>query len=123
MRISLALLAAHVARERSCRDIVAITASPAFPDRLGPLPLTRLCEHFGWEVIPSEPVRGLRSIHARLDSLLIWGLVLAFNPGGLRGRGLSHRRIEVWMSRSRLLERHGSRRAGGDMKTAMVEPS
>jgi hypothetical protein len=106
MRFSLALLARHVAQHPECRHIVAITASPAFPDRIGPLPLARLCEHFGWEIVP--PRHASDGIHARLDGLLVWLLIWAFNPAGLRDRGVAHRRIEVWMSRARLLERYGA---------------
>jgi len=104
MRHSLALLARYVAQRPECRDIVAITAAPPFARRLGPMALARVAEHLGWEVVPP---RHDGAIHRRLDGLLMWLLIWAFNPGGLRGRGIAHRRLEIWMSRARLLERHG----------------
>jgi hypothetical protein len=126
MRHSLALLSQHLEQESHYRDIVAITASPTFPDRLGPLTLTRVCEYFGWEIVAPEHKRHLHSVHAWLDSLLVWGLIWAFNPAALRGRGASYSRIEVWMSRSRLLDRYAARTdIGGkaDKTEAMVEGS
>ena len=66
------------------------------------------------------------SLHAWLDSLLVRGLIWAFNPAALRGRGASYSRIEVWMSRSRLLERYRVRTdIGGkaDKTEIMVEGS
>ncbi len=108
MRHSLALLGQHIEQEPHYRDIVAITASPTFPDRLGPLTLTRVCEYFGWEIVAPEQKKHFHSLHAWLDSLLVWGLIWAFNPTALRGRGTSYSRIEVWMSRSRLLDRYAA---------------
>ena len=94
-----------------------------FPERLGPAPLTRLCEHVGWEIVPPAAAGG--RWHARLDSLLIWGLIWAFQPAGLRGRGVAHGRIEVWMSSAKLTGRYGSRggdgRAGPDHHPAVLE--
>lgn len=105
MRHSLALLARHIAQRPEYRDIVAITAAPPFASRLGPLAVARVAEHLGWEVVPPRRVGAIR---ARLDGFLMWLLVWTFNPAGLRGRGIGHRRIEIWMSRARLLERYGT---------------
>jgi len=110
MRHSLALLSRHIEEAPQYRDIAAITASPTFPDRFGPLTLTRVCEYFGWEIVaPEHRYKHFHSVHAWLDSLLVWGLIWAFNPTALRGRGASFSRIEVWMSRSRLLDRYAPR--------------
>ena len=126
MRQSLADLSRHIEQEPDYRDIAAITASPTFPDRLGPLTLTRVCEYFGWEIVASDRRMPFHSLHAWLDSLLVRGLIWAFNPAALRGRGASYSRIEVWMSRSRLLERYRVRTdIGGkaDKTEIMVEGS
>ena len=106
LQYSFALLANHVARDPACKDIAAITALPVFPGRLGPDGLTRLCRHLGWEVLPQPERR--RGLAVWLDNILIWLLIRVFNREGSRGRGLSHGRIEVWMTRARLLDRYAA---------------
>ncbi len=121
LRNSLALLARYIEREPSCRDVAAITALPVYPARLGPAALTRLCEHLGWEVAPPPERRG--AVPAWLDSVLIWLLIRVFNPEGARGRGLAHGHIEVWMTRSRLLDRYPARTDMESKTTALMEQS
>lgn len=123
MRRSLALLARYLETEPRYRDIAAITAAPTFPDRIGPLTLTRVCEYFGWEIVPPEQRQHAGAIHTWLDSMLIWLLIWTFNPGGLRGHGLSHGRIEVWMTRARLLDHYKARTDMRDKLPAMVKQS
>lgn len=122
LRHSLALLARYIEREPSCRDVAAISGRPVYPVRLGPGPLTRVCEHLGWEVVPWRPERR-DAVKAWFDSVLIWLLIREFNPEGARGRGLAHGHIEVWMTRSRLLDRYPARTDIKSETTAMVEQS
>jgi hypothetical protein len=37
------------------------------------------------------------------DSMLLWGLAYAFNPAGLRTKGLLRHRHQLWISRRTLL--------------------
>lgn len=107
LQYSFGLLADYIVHDPRCRDIVAIAAEPVFPTRLGPEALTRLCRRLGWEVMPRRESRGRMA--AWFDSMLIWLLIRVFNREGSRGRGLSHGRIEVWMTRARLLDRYAAR--------------
>jgi hypothetical protein len=105
MRHSFGLIANHLEHEPHLREIVAIRGTPPFPERMGPVPLTRVCEHLGWEIVAPEAASGWP--RAWLDSMLIYGLIWAFQPAGLRHRGVAHGRIEVWMSRGKLTRRYG----------------
>ena len=51
----------------------------------------------------------LARVHRFFDSVLVWGLVRAFNPSGLRSHGLWHSRIQIWMSRRKFIGRYGGR--------------
>ena len=121
IRYSFAMLADHIEREPRYRGVVAIHGAPAFPRRFGPAALSRTLHHFGFDVV--EPDRAGGSIRAWLDSLLILGMNWAFNPVELRRHGKSYGRIQVWMSRRRLLDRYGSRRATDAMRDTMVKQS
>lgn len=103
IRHSFGLLADCVDREPRFREVAAIVATPTYPRRSGPVPLSRTLRLFGFDVVD----RGGAAIHDRLDSLLVLGLNWAFNPVELRRHGLSYGRIEVWMSRGTLLKRYG----------------
>lgn len=119
IRHSFAMLADHIERDPRYRGVTAIHGAPAFSRRLGPAPLARTLHHFGFDVAVPERAGG--SIRDRLDSLLILGMNWAFNPVELRRHGKSYGRIQVWMSRTKLIERHGSRHIVGDMKTNAPE--
>lgn len=120
LQYSFGLLADYIVRDPQRRDIVAIAAEPVFPARLGPDALTRLCRRLGWEILPPEK-RGRLAVW--LDNVLIWLLILVFNREGSRGRGLSHGRIEVWMTRARLLDRYAARTDIGNDGKVMVKQS
>jgi hypothetical protein len=107
VRHSLALIADLLAHDPRFGDVVAIHGAPAFAAQNGGETSTRICEHLGYDVLGGEGEDG--PIHAWLDSLLIWFLMRAFNPASTRGRGLSHRRIHIWMSRQKLIARYGRR--------------
>ncbi len=121
LQYSFGLLADYIVRDPQRRDIVAIAAEPVFPARLGPDALTRLCRRLGWEILPQPEKRGRLAVW--LDNVLIWLLILVFNREGSRGRGLSHGRIEVWMTRARLLDRYAARTDIGNDGKVMVKQS
>jgi hypothetical protein len=120
IRHSFELLADYIETEPRFADVAAIHGAPAFPQRFGPVALARTLHHFGFDVMPPEHDL---SLHARLDSLLILGMNWAFNPVELRRHGRSYGRIHIWMSRRKLIERHGTRRPIGAMSPALSEPS
>ncbi|MGH6990506.1 MAG: YkoP family protein [Stellaceae bacterium] len=109
IRYSLGILAARMAGDRRFAEAEAIQAAPAFAYRFGnAVQLSRICERFGFEVLDLEPRSRLAGrIHDILDGMLIWGLIWAFNPGALKNHGLSHRRIQIWMSRRKLVDLYG----------------
>ena len=103
MRHSLALIAARLDRDPRLADIAAAQGAPAFPWRLGASQMSRIAAHFGFDAFEHES----GAVHAFLDSILLRGLVRAFNPAGQRGRGVLYRRCDVWISRAKLLSRYG----------------
>lgn len=98
---SLRLLAQTMRREARFADIVAIFAAPAFSSRAGSAIIARLSGRIGFDVMENERWDG--PIHALLDSLLIWALMRAVNPASARDRTIAHRRIQIWISRQKLL--------------------
>ena len=119
IRHSFAMPADLIERDPRYRGVAAIHGAPAFPRRLGPAALARTLHHFGFDV--TVPDRAGGSIRDWFDSLLILGMNWAFNPVELRRHGKSYGRIQVWMSRAKLIERHGPRRGFGDRKANVPE--
>ena len=118
IRYSFQMLADHTEREPWLRDVVAIVAMPTYPRRAGAAQLTRTLTLFGFDAVSYAP----GAVYATLDSLLALGMNLAFNPAGIRRHGLTYGRIEVWMSRQKLIGRYGSGRRVGSRKE-VVEAS
>jgi hypothetical protein len=118
---SLSLLAEALTRERRFADVAAIFAAPAFAAGGGPAITTRLSTRLGFDVLDGPSSDG--SIHAWFDSLLIWVLMRTFNPASVRGRGLAHDRVPIWMSRSKLLTMYGPESGTALRPAAMMEPS
>jgi YkoP domain len=110
VRHSLGVLADRFEHDPMMATAQAIQASPAFAYRFGnAIQMSRITERFGFEVLDLEPETGLTErIHDVLDGMLVWGLIWAFNPGALKNHGFSHRRIQIWMSRRKLLSLYGS---------------
>lgn len=56
----------------------------------------------------SRSARGYRRFKQWVDTMYVWGLTWAFNPGSLNGKNLLHyERCGLWMSRQMLLNRYG----------------
>jgi hypothetical protein len=105
MRTSLMAVAAYVERERSLDAIRALHGAPPFGSRIGAVQMVRTACRFGFDVIdPDEaPHEWRERIHLVFDSMLLWGLAYAFNPAGLRSKGLLRHRHQLWISRRKLL--------------------
>lgn len=109
MRHSLALLAAYLERESALDAVRALRGWPPFASRIGALQMVRTAERFGFDVIdPQAPLEWRGRIHAVLDSMFLWGLAYAYNPGRLKVyRGLLRHRYQLWISRQKLLRCYG----------------
>ena len=115
MRHSLAAVAAYIESERQLDAIGALHGEPPFASRVGALQMVRTAQRFGFDVIDPDAPREWRDrIHAVLDSMLLWGLAYAFNPGRLKakGQGLLRYRYQLWMSRRKLALCYGAAGAG-----------
>ncbi|HWI28599.1 MAG TPA: hypothetical protein VN668_16615 [Stellaceae bacterium] len=109
MRSSLTAVAAYVEREHGLDAIRALHGAPPFGSRLGALQMVRTAYRFGFDVIdPDAPPEWRERIHLVFDSMLLWGLAYAFNPAGLKTKGLLRYRHQLWISRRKLLLRYGS---------------
>lgn len=120
MRASLIAVAAYVESERSLDAVKALHGAPPFGSRLGPIQMVRTAHRFGFDVIEAGASREWRErIHVVFDSMLLWGLAYAFNPAGLKTKGLLRHRHRLWISRRKLLQRYGS---GLDLAPRRADP-
>ena len=112
MHGSLATVARYVANCPELDDVRALHGAPPFGSRLGAAQMVRTGERFGFDVIyPDAPREWRERIHLVFDSMLLWGLAYAFNPAGLKSKGLLRHRYQLWISRRKLLHLYGSREA------------
>jgi hypothetical protein len=108
IRRSLSLTALHLERERGLASIVAVHGAPTFRSRLGRPQMIRAAERFGFDLAaPESPLNWREAVHDFFDSLLLWGLVMAFNPSAQRCGTVLRHRYQLWISRQRLLGRFG----------------
>jgi hypothetical protein len=108
MAVSLAAVAAYIERERTLDAVKALHGAPPFGSRLGTIQMVRTAQRFGFDVIEADASREWRErIHVVFDSMLLWGLAYAFNPAGLKTKGLLRHRHQLWISRRKLLLRYG----------------
>ena len=109
MRHSLTTLAGYLESEGSLDAVRALTGWPPFASRVGALQMVRTAERFGFEVIDADvPLEWRGRLHAVLDSMFLWGLAYAYNPGRLKvHRGLMRHRYQLWISRQKLLRCYG----------------
>jgi YkoP domain len=109
MRASLIAVAAYLERERMLDAVGALHGSPPFGSRLGALQMVRTAHRFGFDVIdPDASPEWRERLHLVFDSMLLWGLAYAYNPAGLKTKGLLRHRHQLWISRRKLLLRYGS---------------
>lgn len=104
IRQSLILTALYIEQERALASIVALHGAPPFRSRLGEAQMLRAAKRFGFDLIqPDAPGNWRSAVHEMLDGLLIWALLLAFNPSAQHGHGASRHRYHLWISRQKLL--------------------
>ncbi len=109
LRHSLCRLASEVRSNPAYRDIRALQAAIGFTGGLGRArQVARLAAQLGFEVRESRR-RGPAWLHDIPQSLFVWGLIRAFNPGALRRSPLIRYRHELWISRAHLLGRYCTR--------------
>jgi hypothetical protein len=104
-RHSLALVADYV--ERELGDVVAVHGEPPFGSRLGALQMIRTAERFGFDVLQPDGTDMRDRIHEIFDSMLLWGLIMAYNPAAARGKTLVRHRYQLWISRAKLRRLYG----------------
>jgi hypothetical protein len=111
LRHSYELVADELEANPRWASIGAVQAEPTFAYRSdGARPLTRISELLGFDVVHVDGGKGISArIHGFFDSVLVWGLVWAFNPSGLKSHGLWHGRVQIWMSRQKFIGRYGGR--------------
>ncbi|HZS81359.1 MAG TPA: hypothetical protein VFA50_00695 [Stellaceae bacterium] len=123
---SLRLLAAHLRDDGAYPGVKALRGEAAFTSRIGRRQMVRVARRYGFEMF-----QGNTPLHRRFrffwENFLIWGLVWAFNPGGLRGKSLIKERFELWISREVLVSRYAgpparppSRRCTGAMSSSGI---
>lgn len=119
MRTSLVAVARHLETARMLDGIRALHGAPPFGSRIGVAQMVRTAHRFGFDVIdPDAPREWRQRVHSVFDSMLLWGLAYAFNPAGLKTKGLLRHRHQLWIARRRLLLLYGS---GGDAAPPRAE--
>jgi hypothetical protein len=104
IRRSLILMAIHLEQEPALASIVALHGAPPFRSRLGAPQMFRAAQRFGFDLVePDGPGNWRSVVHQMLDGMLIWALLLAFNPSAQRGEGATRHRYHLWISRKKLL--------------------
>jgi hypothetical protein len=108
MRTSLVAVARYVASERTLDAVRALHGAPPFGSRIGVMQMVRTAHRFGFDVIdPDAPREWRERVHVVFDSMLLWGLAYAFNPAGLKTKGLLRQRHQLWIARRKLLLLYG----------------
>ena len=106
--LSLRSLARHMSNNPELDPIRALRAEIVFGTRVGRPQLVRFARHFGFDLVERRTNPGLGGqLHLAGDSILLWGLIWAYNPRGLKHKPLLRERSEVWISRTAFLGRTG----------------
>lgn len=105
-RNSLRVLAAET-RAGHTPNFVALRGCLRFDGRLLQAPFAGC----GFDTVIENPHSASAWMHEVGEACLVAMLLWAFNPAGLGHAHLTHPRRFVWMSRTRLVERHGRFRA------------
>lgn len=92
---------------------VAIRARTPFVSHDSGFAMQRIAVGYGFEPMPRERGGPLRQLHDLGENILIWALVWAYNPAGLRAKRFLRRRHDFWISRRRFLDRYGDTAPAG----------
>lgn len=104
LKLSFALLAAALDNDSKLRDLRAVFARWAFAGAFDASHQRRLIQEFGLDIFPPDN-RIAHRLHDLMQDFLLWGMLRAFNPEGLRSHGFFRSRQELWVSRPGLLVR------------------
>jgi len=106
--LSLRSLARHMSANPELDPVRALRAEIVFGTRVGRAQLVRVARHLGFDLVERRANLGLSGqLHLAGDSILLWGLIWAYNPRSLKHKPLLRERDEVWVSRSSFLGRIG----------------
>jgi hypothetical protein len=106
--VSLRSLARHMSANPELDPARALRAGIVFGTRVGRAQLVRVARHLGFDLVERQANLGLSGqLHLAGDSILLWGLIWAYNPRSLKHKPLLRERDEVWVSRSSFLGRIG----------------
>lgn len=118
LRFSLMLLADHVEAEPEWADIKAVHA--CFVTCLQRP--EQILRHLGFSITPPPRSAG-RKIHDYFENYLVYALIWAFHPCGIRRRQKDLKRIDLWLSKSSLLKIYGSPSLNSTSRICMVSDS
>lgn len=111
-RDSLFDIALYMEDSPEMTEVVAIWARDAIPLAKSGRKLARICECYGFEVLPMPERSALEKFVGWFIDFWVVILVMAFNPRSLSADLLFRPRYELWMSREVLFRRFG--RYGAD---------
>jgi len=125
LRDSLRELAQHIKGHDALRDVKAIRArSTVVSAGQDSRAITGVMGHYGFELLDTcRPRSFLQKCHDLGEELLLWALLWAYNPGGLRGKRMRRQRHELWMSRDMLMHKHGDASAHATAPQPATQPS
>lgn len=103
---SLGRLAAHMARDPSYADIVALRADMRFGDSEQNVRIVRLSKRYGFESVRAPDSEKLGAVRALGENAFGLMLTLAANPVAARLSALKHDSALIYMSRVNLDRRH-----------------
>jgi hypothetical protein len=103
---SLTLLADHVQRQPTWRQVEAFYADAPTSAKRPVATIERAAARYGFEGVTQRRTIW-RMAHEVLESLLLWLLAHAYNPAALRRQAFLRRRQQIWISRSTLIRLYG----------------
>ena len=107
---SLGELAAALETDPRLGDAVAVRGRLAFAGERSLEDMRRFGAWFDFEQHPSPRLSLSRRLHDTAEDIWLLALAWTFNPGCLSQRSVVRRREDLWISREKMLVRHGPRR-------------
>jgi hypothetical protein len=105
---SLSDLAHHMQTCEALRSIQALRGDVPVAGPHHRAAWARTLVRLGFEIAEPEPLRWPARWHQFWASFLALGLLWAFNPVSLQGKGWTRQRLRFWMSRGVLLDRYAN---------------